>query len=65
MITYETIKELLAAPEGEHYEFKEAKNRFDFQEAVKYCCALYKKAPVLVNFNRYCRASQETKYSIF
>jgi len=40
MITYETIEELLAAPEGEHYEFKEAKNRFDFQEAVKYCCAL-------------------------
>lgn len=34
------IKELLEAPEGEHYQFKEAKNRFDFTEAVKCCCAL-------------------------
>lgn len=34
------IKELLNAPEGEHYEFKEAKNRFDFGEALKYCCAI-------------------------
>ena len=40
MNTYETIDELLNTPEGEHYEFKEAKNRFDFQEALKYCCAL-------------------------
>ena len=40
MNTYETIEELLNAPEGEHFEFKEAKNRFDFQEALKYCCAL-------------------------
>ena len=37
---YEDISELLNAPEGEHYEFKEAKNRFRFDEAVKYCCAL-------------------------
>ena len=36
----ETIEELLNAPEGEHYEFKEAKNRMDFQEMLKYCCAL-------------------------
>jgi ATP-dependent DNA helicase RecG len=40
MIKYETIEELLNAPEGEQYEFKEAKNRFDFQELAKYCCAL-------------------------
>ena len=26
--------------EGEHLEFKEAKARFDFEELVKYCCAL-------------------------
>jgi ATP-dependent DNA helicase RecG len=34
------ITELLEAPEGEHYQFKEAKNRFDFSEALKICCAL-------------------------
>ena len=26
--------------ENEHIEFKEAKNRFDFEDLVKYCCAL-------------------------
>ena len=36
----EVINELLAAPEGDHFEFKEAKNRYDFEEAAKYCCAL-------------------------
>jgi len=40
MKNYESIEELLNAPEGEHYEFKEAKNKMDFQEALKYCCAL-------------------------
>lgn len=35
-----TIEELLNAKEGEHYQFKEAKNRFDFEEAVQCCCAL-------------------------
>ena len=35
-----TIKELLDAKEGEQYQFKEAKNRFDFEEAVRCCCAL-------------------------
>jgi len=40
MNTYETIDELLDAPEGEHYEFKEAKNRFGFDEVLEYCCAL-------------------------
>ncbi len=35
-----TLEELLNAKEGEHYQFKEAKNRFDFGEAVCCCCAL-------------------------
>ena len=34
------IQELLDAPEGEHYEFKEAKNRFGVDEAAKYLCAM-------------------------
>jgi len=34
------IAELLTAPEGPHCQFKGAKNRFDFMEAVKCCCAL-------------------------
>jgi ATP-dependent DNA helicase RecG len=37
---YESVEELLNAPEGEHYEFKEAKTDFDFHKALKYCCAL-------------------------
>ena len=37
---YNTIDELLNAPEGEHFEFKEAKMRFDSNEAARYCCAL-------------------------
>lgn len=36
----ETIPELLEAKEGEHIQFKEAKNRFDFGEAARCCCAL-------------------------
>ena len=35
-----TIAELLAAQEGEQMQFKEAKRRFDFEEAAKICCAL-------------------------
>ena len=35
-----TIDELLNAKEGEHIQFKEAKNRFDYEEAVRCCCAL-------------------------
>ena len=35
-----TIEELLNAKEGEHYQFKEAKNRFDYGEAARCCCAL-------------------------
>lgn len=40
MRVYNTIEELLNAPEGEHFEFKEAKTRFDSNEAARYCCAL-------------------------
>ena len=36
----ETVQEILEAKEGEHVQFKEAKNRFDFEEAAKCCCAL-------------------------
>lgn len=36
----ETIDELLNAKEGEHYQFKEWKNKGDLQEAAKICCAL-------------------------
>ncbi|MCL2814278.1 MAG: putative DNA binding domain-containing protein [Oscillospiraceae bacterium] len=35
-----TLHEILNATEGDHFEFKEAKTRYDFGEAVKYCCAL-------------------------
>jgi len=40
MREYCTIEELLNAPEGEHFEFKEAKNNFDSNEAARYCCAM-------------------------
>ena len=30
----------LDAREGEHLEFKEAKNHYDFEKLVKYCVAL-------------------------
>ena len=36
----ETVKELLEAKEGEHIQFKEAKNQFSFEEAARCCCAL-------------------------
>ena len=35
-----TVPELLEANEGEHIQFKEAKNLFSFDEAAKCCCAL-------------------------
>jgi len=35
-----TIEELLDAPEGENFEFKEAKNSYEFDKLVKYSCAL-------------------------
>lgn len=40
MRAYISIEEILNAPEGECFEFKEAKNRFDYKEAARYCCAL-------------------------
>jgi len=36
----ESIEELLAATEGEHYQFKEWKTKGDLNEAAKICCAL-------------------------
>ena len=36
----ESIDELLNATEGEHYQFKEWKNKDDLREAAKICCAL-------------------------
>ena len=38
--TQTSIKDLLNATEGEHYQFKEAKNRFSFNDAAQCCCAL-------------------------
>ncbi|MCL2821524.1 MAG: ATP-binding protein, partial [Oscillospiraceae bacterium] len=38
--TNNEITNLLEAPEGENYQFKEAKNRFSYTEALKICCAL-------------------------
>ncbi len=35
-----TLYDLLAAKEGENLEFKEKKRRFDFEELVKYACAI-------------------------
>lgn len=34
------LREWMEGKEDEHLEFKEAKNRFDFEELVKYCAAL-------------------------
>ena len=36
----DNIAELLDAPEGEHYQFKEWKTKNNLREAVKICCAL-------------------------
>ena len=40
MRIHESIDDLLNAPEGEHYQFKEWKNKDDLREAAKICCAL-------------------------
>jgi len=37
---FNTIEELLEAKEGERFQFKEAKTRFDSNEAARCCCAL-------------------------
>lgn len=34
------IVDLLKEKEGENVEFKEAKQRFDFEELVRYACAI-------------------------
>ena len=39
-ITIDQLEVLMASKEGEHLEFKEARNRFDFETLVKYCSAL-------------------------
>ncbi len=37
---FNSVPELLEAKEGEQVQFKEAKNRFSFDDAAKCCCAL-------------------------
>jgi predicted HTH transcriptional regulator len=37
---HETLTELFIAPEGEHYQFKEWKNKDNYSEATKILCAL-------------------------
>jgi len=39
-VTLEQLKTWMKASEDEHLEFKEAKERFDFEKLVKYCVAL-------------------------
>ena len=38
--TIDNIDDLLNAPEGENIEFKTAKNTYEFDELVKYACAI-------------------------
>jgi len=37
---WSTVQALLDSQEDENCEFKEAKNDYDFEKLVKYCCAL-------------------------
>jgi ATP-dependent DNA helicase RecG len=39
-VSEEQLREWMSSKEGEHFEFKEAKNNFHFEELVKYCVAL-------------------------
>lgn len=39
-MTVEQLRSLMKAKEAEHLEFKEAKERFDFEKLVRYCVAL-------------------------
>ncbi len=39
-VTSNELESLLAAPEGKHLEFKEGKDKFDFDRLCKYCVAL-------------------------
>lgn len=36
----ERLQQWMVDDEDEHLEFKEAKNHFEFESLVKYCCAL-------------------------
>lgn len=36
----EQLEEWIGSQEGENFEFKEAKNEFEFEKLAKYCCAL-------------------------
>ena len=39
-VTIQQLEEIIDSKEGEHLEFKEAKNNFHFETLVKYCAAL-------------------------
>jgi len=39
-MTIEQLEELMTSKEGEHLEFKEARNNFHFEKLVQYCAAL-------------------------
>ena len=39
-ISFKQIGNLLRSDENEHLEFKEARERFDFEKLVKYCVTL-------------------------
>jgi ATP-dependent DNA helicase RecG len=39
-MTLDQLQDLLGSREGEHLEFKEAKNSYEFEDLVKYCVAL-------------------------
>jgi ATP-dependent DNA helicase RecG len=39
-VLLELLQQWLEAKEGEQFEFKEARNRFSFEELCQYCCAL-------------------------
>ena len=38
--SHEQLRLWLKTPEGSHFEFKEAKSRYDFEKLVEYCVAL-------------------------
>ncbi len=39
-MTIDQLENWMKEDEGEHLEFKEAKNDFDFEKLVRYCAAL-------------------------
>ncbi len=48
MMSAEEFRDILAAPEGARLEFKEASNRYDFDELVRYCVAIANEGGGLV-----------------